>query len=147
MTLKDRLQADIKDAMRAREKALLATLRLAWAAIRQREVDERTDLDDRQVLLVLRKMIKQRQDSVTQFSAAGREELAEKERQEIAVLQVYLPAELDDDALAQMVQAAIAETGAAGQRDMGKVMALLKERAQGRADMGKVSALVKQALA
>jgi uncharacterized protein YqeY len=144
--LKTRIQDDIKAAMKAKEKARLATLRLISAAIKQREVDERTELDDTQVLAVLEKMIKQRRDSITQYQSAGRQELAEQEQSEIAIIEAYMPEGLSDEEIAAMIEAAISETGAASMRDMGKVMGLLKPKMQGRADIGKVSGLVKQKL-
>jgi uncharacterized protein YqeY len=144
--LKTRIQDDIKAAMKAKEKARLATLRLISAAIKQREVDERTELDDTQVLAVLEKMIKQRRDSITQYQSAGRQELAEQEQSEIAIIEAYMPEGLSDEEIAAMIEAAIGETGAASMRDMGKVMGLLKPKMQGRADIGKVSGLVKQKL-
>jgi uncharacterized protein YqeY len=144
--LKIRIQDDIKAAMKAKEKARLATLRLISAAIKQREVDERTELDDTQVLAVLEKMIKQRRDSIAQYQSAGRQELAEQEQSEIAIIEAYMPEGLSDEEIAAMIEAAISETGAASMRDMGKVMGLLKPKMQGRADIGKVSGLVKQKL-
>ncbi len=144
--LKDRIQDDVKDAMRARDKERLGVLRLMTAAIKQREVDERVELDDPQVLAVLDKMIKQRRDSQAQYADAGREELAAQEAYEIEVIGAYMPAALDEEAVAAEVDAAVAEAGAESMRDMGKVMGLLKPRLQGRADLGAVSALVKARL-
>jgi uncharacterized protein YqeY len=144
--LKTRIQDDIKTAMKAKEKARLAILRLISAAIKQREVDERTELDDTQVLAVLEKMIKQRRDSIAQYQNAGRQELAEQEQSEITVIEAYMPEGLSDEEIAAMIEAAISESGAASMRDMGKVMGLLKPKMQGRADIGKVSGLVKQKL-
>jgi uncharacterized protein len=144
--LKTRIQDDVKVAMKAKEKARLSTLRLITAAIKQREVDERIELDDNQVLAVMEKMIKQRRDSITQYESAGRQELADQERSEIAVIEAYMPEGLSDEEIAAMVEAAIGETGAESVRDMGKVMGLLKPQMQGRADMGKVGGLVKQKL-
>jgi uncharacterized protein YqeY len=144
--LKIRIQDDIKAAMKAKEKARLATLRLISAAIKQREVDERAELDDTQVLAVLEKMIKQRRDSIAQYQNAGRQELAEQEQSEIAIIEAYMPEGLSEEEIAAMIEAAIGETGAASMRDMGKVMGLLKPKMQGRADIGKVSGLVKQKL-
>ncbi|MGD8908003.1 MAG: GatB/YqeY domain-containing protein [Chromatiales bacterium] len=144
--LKTRIQDDIKAAMKAKEKARLATLRLISAAIKQREVDERTELDDTQVLAVLEKMIKQRRDSIAQYQNAGRQELAEQEQSEIAVIEAYMPESLSDEEIAAMIEAAISEADATSMRDMGKVMGLLKPQMQGRADIGKVSGLVKQKL-
>jgi uncharacterized protein YqeY len=144
--LKSRIQDDVKAAMKAKEKARLATLRLISAAIKQREVDERIELDDAQVVAVLEKMIKQRRDSIEQYTRAGRQELADQEQAEIAIIETYMPEGLSDEEVAAMIEAAIGESGAAGIRDMGKVMGLLKPKMQGRADMGKVSGLVKQKL-
>jgi uncharacterized protein len=146
MSLKTRLTEDMKNAMRAGDKPRLAVIRLINAAIKRREVDERIELDDAQVLAVLEKELKQRRDSVSQYEAAGREDLAETERFEIGVIEDFLPAQLDEAELSDLIDAAIAETGAASVRDMGKVMGLLKQRAAGRADMGAVSGLVKKRL-
>jgi uncharacterized protein len=144
--LKTRIQDDVKTAMKAKDKARLSTLRLITAAIKQREVDERIELDDDQVLAVLEKMIKQRRDSITQYESAGRQELADQERSEIAIIEAYMPEGLNDEEIAAMIDAAISETGAESVRDMGKVMGLLKPKMQGRADMGKVGGQVKQKL-
>ncbi len=144
--LKQRIQDDVKAAMKAKDKDRLVTLRLITAAIKQREVDERIEMDDTQVLAVLEKMIKQRRDSISQYESAGRQELADQEKREIAIIEVYMPEGLSDDEIAGMVEAAISETGAAAIKDMGKVMGILKPKMQGRADMGKVSGLVKQKL-
>ncbi len=144
--LKNRIQDDVKAAMKAKDKARLGTLRLITAAIKQREVDERTELEDDQVLAVLEKMIKQRRDSIAQYESAGRQDLADQEKSEIAVIEGYMPEGLSDDEIAAMVDAAISESGAEGMRDMGKVMGLVKPKMQGRADMSQVSALVKQKL-
>jgi uncharacterized protein len=133
--------------MRAGEKERLGTVRLALAAIRQREIDERITLDDGQVLAVLEKMIKQRKEAITQFQAGGRADLVAKEGAEISVLEAYLPARLSDAELDALIRGAIASTGATSAKDMGKVMALVKSQAQGRADMGVVSARVKEKLA
>ena len=146
MSLKARLTEDMKAAMKGGDKERLQVIRLANAAIKQREVDERIELDDAQVLAVLEKMVKQRRDSVSQYEAANREDLAAIERFEIGVIQGYLPQALDPAEIDALVAAAIAESGAAGPQDMGKVIGLLKPRLAGRADMGKVSGLVKQAL-
>jgi len=137
----------MKAAMKAGDKARLGVIRLINAAIKQREVDERIELDDTQVLAVLDKMLKQRRDSVSQYSEAGREDLAEQERFEIGVCQEYMPAALSEDELTALIAAAIADTGAAGMKDMGKVMGVLKPQIQGRADMAAVSATVKARLA
>ncbi|MCG7959599.1 MAG: GatB/YqeY domain-containing protein [Candidatus Thiodiazotropha taylori] len=145
--LKQRIQDDVKTAMKAKDKERLGTLRLITAAIKQREVDERAELDDSQVLAILDKMIKQRRDSVEQYESAGRQELADREKSEIAIIEEYLPAGLSDEEVASMIESAIQEVGAAGMQDMGKVMGKLKPQMQGRADMGKVSGLVKQKLA
>ena len=146
MSLKARLTEDMKAAMKGGDKERLQVIRLANAAIKQREVDERIELDDAQVLAVLEKMVKQRRDSVSQYEAANREDLAAIERFEIGVIQGYLPQALDPAEIDALVAAAIAESGAAGPQDMGKVIGRLKPRLAGRADMGKVSGLVKQAL-
>ncbi len=147
MTLKQRLTDDMKAAMKSGDKASLGAIRLINAAIKQKEVDERIELDDAAVLAVLDKMVKQRRDSIAQYQVAGRADLAEAEQAEIAVIERYLPAKLGEAELQAAVQAAIAETGASGPADMGKVMAVLKPRLAGQADMGQVSALVKKALA
>jgi uncharacterized protein len=147
MTLKERITEDLKSAMRAGEKERLGTIRLALAAIKQREVDERIVLDDTQVLAVLEKMIKQRKEAITQFQAGGRADLVAKENAEVSVLEAYLPARLSDAELDALIAGVIASTGATSAKDMGKVMALVKSQAQGRADMGTVSARVKEKLA
>ena len=147
MTLKTRLTDDMKAAMKGGDKATLGVVRLVLAAIKQREVDERVELDDAQVLAVLEKMVKQRKDSVQQYAAAGREDLADIERAEIVVIERYLPEKMDEAAIRAAVDAAIAETGASGPADMGKLMGVLKPRLAGQADMGEVSRLVKQRLA
>ena len=147
MSLKQRLTDDMKAAMKSGEKERLATIRLVLAAIKQREVDERIELDDAAVLAVLEKMLEQRRDSVSQYEAANRDDLADIERREIAVIDVYLPAKLDEAAISAAITAAIAETGAAGPADIGKLMGVLKPKLAGQADMGLVSALVKKALA
>ncbi|ONA07680.1 GatB/YqeY domain-containing protein [Burkholderia pseudomallei] len=146
MSLRDQISEDMKAAMRAKESERLATIRLLLAAIKQREVDERVTLDDAGVTAVVDKMIKQRKDSISQFEAAGRTDLVEKEQAEVAVLSAYLPAQLSDAEVAAEVQAAVAQTGAAGPQDMGKVMGVLKGKLAGRADMTAVSALIKAAL-
>ena len=132
--------------MRARDSARLSTIRLTLAAIKQREVDTRTELGDAEVLAVLEKMIKQRRESIAQFEKAARRDLADVEKAEIEVLSAYLPKQMGDAELDQAVAAAIAESGAASPKDMGKVMTLLKSRLAGRADMGKLSSLVKTKL-
>ena len=147
MTLKQQLTDDMKAAMKGGDKHRLGVIRLILAAIKQREVDERIELDDAQTLAVLEKMLKQRKDSVSQYVAGQREDLAEVERAEMAVIEAYLPAQLDDAELDALIAAAIASTGASSPRDMGKVVAAVKEKAAGRADMGKVSARIKAKLA
>ncbi|MFP1677985.1 GatB/YqeY domain-containing protein [Alloalcanivorax sp. C16-2] len=145
--LQDQLNAAVKDAMRARDKARLGTLRMATAAIKQVEVDERIELDDARVLALLDKQIKQRKDAASQYRDANRADLAEVEEAEIAVLQEFLPAQLDETEIQALIEQAIAQTGASGMQDMGKVMGVLKPRLQGRADIGAVSGKVKQRLA
>lgn len=147
MSLKERITAEMKDAMRAADKERLLTIRMIQAAIKQREVDERITLDDSQVLAVIEKMIKQRREAIAQFEAGGRADLVAKEAAELQQLQAYLPAQLSSEELTALVREAIAETGAASIKDMGKVMALLKTRAAGKADMSAVSALIKSELA
>ena len=147
MSLKQRLTDDMKAAMKGGDKGSLGVIRLVNAAIKQKEVDERVELDDAAVLAVLEKMVKQRKDSVSQFEGAGREDLAAIERAEIVVIERYLPAKLDEAAIAAAIEAAIASTGAAGPADMGKLMGVLKPQLAGQADMGQVSALVKRRLA
>ena len=146
MALKERITEDMKSAMRAGEKERLGTIRLALAAIKQREVDERISLDDTQVLAVLDKMIKQRREAISQFESGGRADLVARESAEIGVLQGYLPAQMSEAELDALINEAIAATGAASMKDMGKVMAAVKPKAQGRADMGAVSARIKQRL-
>jgi len=145
--LKSQIQTDMKTAMKAGDKARLGVIRLILAAVKQREVDERIELDDSQVLAVLDKMAKQRRDSITQYSAAGRQDLADQEKFELEVIQGYLPAALSEAELSVLLDAALAETGAAAMSDMGKVMAVLRPQVQGRANMGVVSGLVKRRLA
>lgn len=147
MSVKTRLQDDMKQAMRSGDKARLGTIRMALAAIQQREVDERVELDDAAVLGVIEKMIKQRRESVEQYRAGKRDDLADKEVAEIEVLAAYLPEPLGEAELAAMIDAAIAATGAASMKDMGRVMAALRAQAQGRADMAVLSATVKAKLA
>jgi uncharacterized protein YqeY len=146
MTLRERITEEMKTAMRAGDKDRLGLIRMLQAAIKQREVDERITLDDTQTLSVIEKMIKQRKESVTQFEAGGRPELAAKESAEIAVLVTYLPAQLDAAALDALIQEAIAATGASSIKDMGKVMGIVKGKAAGRADMGAVGARIKALL-
>jgi len=147
MSLKDQITDDMKAAMRAKESERLATIRLLIAEIKRKEVDERIELTDAQVLAVVEKMIKQRKDSITQFENGGRQDLADKEKAELTVLSAYMPAGLSDEEVAAEVAAAVAASGAAGPQDMGKVMGILKPKLAGRADMTAVSALVKKALA
>jgi len=147
MSLKQRLTDDMKAAMKAGDKDTLGVIRLINAAIKQKEVDEQTTLDDAQVVAVLDRMVKQRRDSVAQYESAGREDLAAVERAEIAVIERYLPAKLDEAAILAAIEAAIAQTGASGPADMGKLMGVLKPRLAGQADMGDVSKLIKQRLA
>ncbi|MDR2872989.1 MAG: GatB/YqeY domain-containing protein [Xanthomonadaceae bacterium] len=147
MSLKQRLTDDMKAAMKAGDKEALGVIRLINAAIKQREVDERISLDDEQVITVLNKMVKQRKDSVGQYEAASREDLAAVERAEIVVIERYLPVRLGEAEIVAAIEAAIAETGASGPADMGKLMAVLKPRLASQADMGEVSKRVKQRLA
>lgn len=146
MTIKERITEDMKSAMRAHDTARLSALRLLLAAIKQREVDERVEATDELVTGVIGKLVKQRRDSVKQYTDAGRDDLAQKEQFEIDVLSVYLPAQMSDDDIKVVVAAAIAETGATGMAAMGKVMGIVKGKCAGKADMGRVSALVKAAL-
>jgi len=147
MSLKEQLTQDMKMAMKAGEKDRLGVIRLINAAIKQREVDERIEMTDAIVLAVFEKMLKQRRDSVSQYEAAGREDLAAVERYEIGIILAYLPAQMSADEVAAAIAAAIAEAGANGPQDMGKVMAVLKPKVAGRADMGALSGLVKKKLA
>jgi hypothetical protein len=146
MSLKEKITEDMKNAMRAKEAARLATIRLLTSAIKQKEVDERIEVNDEQVLSIIEKMIKQRKDSITQFEAGGRQDLADIEKSELAILSTYMPAALSEAEVQAEVQAAVAASGAAGPQDMGKVMAILKPKLAGRADMTAVSAIVKAAL-
>jgi hypothetical protein len=146
VSLKERITEDMKASMRSGDKDRLAGIRLVLAAIKQREVDERIQLDDTQVLAVLDKMIKQRRESITQFQAGGRADLVAKESAELAVLQAYLPAQLADADVETLIRAAIASTGATTMKDMGKVMAAVKPQVQGRTDMGALSARIKSLL-
>ena len=146
MSLKQQLTDDMKAAMRAGAKDRLAVIRLMLAAIKQREVDERIELDDTQVLATLEKMLKQRRDSISQFDAAGRTDLSAIERAEMAVIETYLPTKLDAAEIDALVEQAMAETGASSPRDMGKVVAAVKQKAAGRADMAQVSARIKARL-
>jgi len=147
MSLKERITDDMKTAMRARDTARLGTVRLLLAAIKQKEIDERIELDDHAVSSIVEKLIKQRKDSISQFQAAGRDDLVAVEQAELVVLQAYLPEQLSAAEVEAAVVAAIAESGASSAKDMGKVMGLLKPRLAGRADMGQVSALIKARLA
>ncbi|MBV9891693.1 MAG: GatB/YqeY domain-containing protein [Rhizobacter sp.] len=147
MSLKERITEDMKAAMRAKDSARLLTIRGLLAALKQREVDERIELDDAAVIAVVDKLVKQRKDSIQQFTAGGRQDLVEKEAAELKVLEGYLPARLDADEIAAGVAAIVAETGAKGPADMGKVMAGAKARFAGNADMSQVSAAVRAALA
>jgi uncharacterized protein YqeY len=146
MSLKDQITEDMKSAMRAKEADRLLTIRGLLAALKQKEVDERITLDDAAVIAVVDKLIKQRKDSIAQFQAAGRTDLVEKETAELTVLQGYLPARLTEAEVAHEIAALVAELGAAGPGDMGKVMAAAKQRLAGKAEMGLVSAAVKKAL-
>ena len=146
MSLKQQLIDDMKAAMKSGDKQRLGVIRLINAAIKQREVDERIMLDDAQVIAAMEKMLKQRKDSVSQYEAAKREDLAAIERDEMTVIQSYLPKQMAADELASEIAKAVADSGAAGPQDMGKVMAVLKPRIAGRADMGQASAMVKQKL-
>ena len=146
MSLKQQLTDDMKSAMKAGEKDRLAVIRLINAAIKQKEVDERVEMTDALVLAVLEKMVKQRKDSITQYEAAAREDLAAVERYELGVIETYLPARMDEAAILAAIDAAMAQTGAAGPADIGKLMGVLKPALAGQADMGLVSTLVKQKL-
>ena len=145
-TLKDRITADMKEAMRAKEAVRLEAIRLLRAAIQRREVDERVELDEDEVLAVLQKMIKQGRDSIEQFEKGGRDDLVQKEAATLEILETYLPEQLDESKLAALIDQALTETGAQSIRDMGKVMGWLKPHVQGRADMSAVSASIKQKL-
>jgi len=147
MVLRDRVNEDVKAAMKAREAERLGTQRLLTAAMKQREVDERITLDDAGVIAVIEKMLKQRRDSVAQYEQAGRQDLADAEKREMAILQAYLPQQLSEAEVAAIIAQAVAACGAAAPADMGKVMAIVKPKVSGRADMGRVSALVKAKLA
>lgn len=146
MSLKDRITDDVKDAMRARDKPRLATLRLITAAIKQQEVDERIELDDTQLLSLLDKMCKQRRESISQFEKAARDDLIAQEVSELAIIKTYLPEQLGEAEIAALIDDTMAATGAASIKDMGKVMGQLKPKLQGRADMGAVSAMIKARL-
>jgi len=146
MSLKSRIQEDMKSAMRAAAKERLGTIRLLMAAIKQREVDERIELDDTQILSVIDKMVKQRRESIAQFEAGGRQDLVARESEELRQLSDYLPTQLSDAELDALISEAIATTAASSIKDMGKVMGLIKSKAQGRADMGAVGARIKAKL-
>jgi hypothetical protein len=146
MSIKHRITEDMKAAMKARETERLGAIRLILAAMKQKEVDERIELDDAAILAILDKMVKQRRDSISQFEAANRDDLAAIEKAELAIIQHYLPQALTEAEMSAMVKAAVSEVGATGPQDMAKVMAKLKPEMAGRADMGKVSGLVKAAL-
>lgn len=145
--LKTRLQEDVKSAMREKAKEKLAALRLVMASIKQKEVDTRTELDDAQITQLLQTLIKQRKESIEQYQAADRVDLVEKEQFELDLILTYLPEPISDSELEQVIQSVIAETGASGMQDMGKVMSLVKTKVEGRADMGQVSQKVKASLA
>ncbi|HQR04105.1 MAG TPA: GatB/YqeY domain-containing protein [Rhodocyclaceae bacterium] len=147
MSLKSRITDDMKSAMKARETGRLAAIRLLLAAIKQREVDERIELDDGDVVTVIEKMLKQRRDSITQYESAGRQDLADAEKSEVSILTAYMPAGLSAAEIDAIVTEVLTSTGAAGPADMGKVMAQVKPRVAGRADMGEVSRLIKTRLA
>ena len=146
MSLKEQITDDMKAAMRAKDSGRLATIRLLTAAIKQKEVDERVDVSDEQVLAIIEKMIKQRKDSISQFEAGARQDLADIEKAELAILATYMPAALSEAEVQAEVTSAVAAVGAAGPQDMGKVMGVLKPKLAGRADMTAVSAMVKAAL-
>ena len=146
MSLKEQISNDMKAAMRAKEAGKLATIRLILAEIKRKEVDEQIEVNDAQTVAIVEKMIKQRKDSITQFEAGSRQDLADIEKAELAILSAYMPAGLSDEEVAAEVAAAVASTGAAGPADMGKVMGVLKPKLAGRADMTVVSGLVKKAL-
>ena len=147
MSLKDQITEDMKTAMRAKDRERLGTIRLLQAAMKQKEVDERVTLDDVAIVAIVDKLIKQRKDSIAAFEGAGRQDLADKEKAEMTVLQAYLPARMSEAEVTAAVQAIVAEVGAKGPGDMGKVMGVVKTRLAGKADMGQVSAAVKAALA
>lgn len=146
MNLKERISEDMKTAMKSRETDRLAAIRLILAALKQKEVDERIELSDTDVVTIIEKMLKQRRDSISQFESAGRNDLADKEKFEVSILQAYMPQPLTDEEVATIVASAVTESGASSVKDMGKVMGLVKSKVAGRADMGKVSALIKTKL-
>lgn len=147
MTLKTQISEDMKSAMRAKETVRLGTIRLLQAAIKQREVDERVELTDADVISVIEKMLKQRRDSISAYEKANRDDLADVEKAEVAILQVYLPKQLTEEEVKALLESAVAQTGAASMKDMGKVMAVIKPLVAGKADMGKISGLIKERLA
>jgi uncharacterized protein YqeY len=147
MSLKAQISEDMKTAMRAKDSARLGTIRLLLSAIKQREVDERIELSDADVIAVIEKMLKQRRDSIAAYDSADRADLADIEKAEVVVLQAYMPAQLSDEAINQIINQVIADTGAVGAKDMGKVVGLVKPLVAGVADMGKVSGLIKARLA
>ncbi len=144
--IKDQINEDVKTAMRGKDKERLAALRLIQAAFKQKEVDERIELNDEQTITILDKMAKQHRDSIEQFKQAGRDDLVNKEQFELDIIEAYLPEQLSEDEINQMIEQAISDTGAETMKDMGKVMGVLKGKLQGRADMGKVSGLIKSRL-
>ena len=144
--LKDRITDAMKDAMRAKDKDRLGAIRLITAAIKQKEVDERADMNDEAVLAVLDKMLKQRRDSIKQYNDAGRDELAAKEEYEVGIIQEFMPAQLSEDEIAAIIDAAISESGASSMKEMGKVMGIVRPQVQGRADMGAISGVIKSRL-
>jgi len=146
MSLKEQITEDMKNAMRAKETGRLGTIRLLLAAMKQKEVDERVELDDAAVIAIVEKLIKQRKDSISQFQAAGRDDLVAIENAELVVLQAYMPAQMSEAEVAAVVAEAVAQVGASGPQDMGKVMGIVKPKLAGKADMGVVSAQVKAAL-
>jgi len=145
-TLKQRIVEDMKSAMRAKDKERLATVRSILAVIKQQEVDTRKDVDDKDIIVLLDKMCKQRKDSIEQYTAAQRDDLVAIEQKELAIIQTYLPEQMSDADIEALIAEAISETGASSMKDMGKVMAFIKPKAQGRADMGQLSGKVKEAL-
>ena len=147
MALIEQLKEEQKSAMKAKDKSRLGTIRLALSAIKQREVDERITLTDEDIIAIMTKMVKQRRDSVTQFEAANRQDLADAEKAEITVLEEFMPQPLSEEEVIALIESAIVESGSAGMQDMGNVMGVLKPQLQGRADMGKVSRLVRSKLA
>ncbi len=146
MSLKAQISEDMKNAMRAKDSARLGTIRLLQAAIKQREVDERVELDDSSIIAVIEKMLKQRRDSIAAYESASRNDLADVEKFEVSVLQTYLPQQLTEDEIKEILEKVVMETGAAGIKDMSKVMAAIKPLVTGRADMGKISGLIKTRL-